>query len=99
MKDVQACLSARQDVERSFHHCGGPVKLIQACLCAENTLQRCFNRRGGTVKHVQACLSASKDGESSFHYCGFFFSIIVLSLLKTRIHVYSNIGYNTRDDP
>ena len=49
------------------------MKLVQACFCAENTLQRRFNRRGGTVKHEQACLSASKDGEISFHYCGFFF--------------------------
>ena len=70
MKHVQARLSARKDRESSFHHCGGPVKLVQACLCAENTLQRPFNRRGGAVKHVQACLSASKGGESSFHYCG-----------------------------
>ena len=35
-----------------------------------NTLQRHLNRRGSAVKHVQACLTESKDGESSFHYCG-----------------------------
>ena len=67
---MQACLSARKDVESSFHNCGSPVKLVQACLCAGNTLQRRFNRRRGAVKHVQACLSATKDLESSFHHCG-----------------------------
>ena len=25
---VQACLGARNDGERSFHHCGGLVKLV-----------------------------------------------------------------------
>ena len=45
MKHVQACLNARKDVESSFHHGGGPVKLVQAYFCAENTLQRRFNRR------------------------------------------------------
>ena len=33
MKQVQACLCAREDRESSFHHCGGPVRLVQACLC------------------------------------------------------------------
>ena len=33
MKLVQACLSARKQLEGSFHHCGGPVKLMQASLC------------------------------------------------------------------
>ena len=28
MKYVQAFLSARKDRQRSFHHCGGPVKLV-----------------------------------------------------------------------
>ena len=32
MKHVQACLSAREDRESSFHNCGGPVRLGQACL-------------------------------------------------------------------
>ena len=31
---VQACLCARKDLESSFHHCAGPVKLVQACLRA-----------------------------------------------------------------
>ena len=34
MKQVQACLSAREDRESSFHRCGGPVRLMQACLYA-----------------------------------------------------------------
>ena len=31
MKHEQACFSARKDLESSFNHCGGPVKLVQAC--------------------------------------------------------------------
>ena len=34
MKHVRACLAAREDRERSFDQCGGPVRLVQANLCA-----------------------------------------------------------------
>ena len=34
MKLVQACLSTRKELESTFHHCGGLVKLVQACVCA-----------------------------------------------------------------
>ena len=37
MKHVQACLSARDDRESSFHRCGGRVSHVQACLCARNS--------------------------------------------------------------
>ena len=37
MKHLQTCLSAREDRECSFYHCGGPVRLVQACLCAGKT--------------------------------------------------------------
>ena len=37
MKDVQACLSAREKRESSFHRCGGPVRLVQSCLGAGNS--------------------------------------------------------------
>ena len=70
VKHVQICLSASKDRDSSFHHYGGPVKLVQAFFCAENTLQRRFNRQGGGVKQVQVCLSASKEGESGFYYGG-----------------------------
>ena len=33
MKHVEACLSAREDRESSFHHGGGPLRLVQAYLC------------------------------------------------------------------
>ena len=36
MKHLPDCLSARVDRECSFHHCGGPVRLVEACLCAGN---------------------------------------------------------------
>ena len=34
MKHLEACLSAREDRESSFHPCGSTVKLVQAYLCA-----------------------------------------------------------------
>ena len=37
MNHVQACLSAREDLERSGHRCRGPVRLVQASLCEEIT--------------------------------------------------------------
>ena len=37
MKHVRACLSAWKGLQSSFHHCGGPVKLVQACLYAGET--------------------------------------------------------------
>ena len=37
MKHVQACLSAREERENNFHHCGGPVRLVQSCLGAANS--------------------------------------------------------------
>ena len=54
-------LSVRKELECSFHHCGGPMKLMQACLCVGMTLQSRVNRRAGDVKHVQPCLSTKKD--------------------------------------
>ena len=36
MEHVEACLSAREGRGRSFHHCGGYVRLVEACLYAEN---------------------------------------------------------------
>ena len=70
MKHVQASLSAREDRENSFHHCGDTVRLVQACLCAGKTFQSRFNLLGGAVKQVQACLSAREGRESSFHSYG-----------------------------
>ena len=37
MKHLQARLSIRKELEGSFHHCGGPVRLVQASLCAGKT--------------------------------------------------------------
>ena len=37
MELVQGSLGVRKELEGSFHHCGGPVKLMQACLCAGKT--------------------------------------------------------------
>ena len=37
MKHVEAYLSAREERERTFHHCGGTVGLVQACSYAGET--------------------------------------------------------------
>ena len=37
MKLVQACLRVRKELEGSFHHCGGPVRLVQNCLYSGKT--------------------------------------------------------------
>ena len=66
---IQACLCAGKDLESSFHHCAGPVKLVQACLRARKNQQSCFQHCAGAVKLVQACLRAWKDRQSSFHRC------------------------------
>ena len=34
MNHVQACLSAIEDRESSFHNCGGRVRLVLDCLSA-----------------------------------------------------------------
>ena len=47
MRHVLLCLTARNNRESSFHHCGGPVKLVQACLRARKSLESSFHRYGG----------------------------------------------------
>ena len=42
MKLVHASLSAREDRESCFHHCGRPVRLMQACLYAGKDLTTPF---------------------------------------------------------
>ena len=37
MKNVPACISAREGRESSFHRCGSSVKLVQTCLCVGKT--------------------------------------------------------------
>ena len=37
MTHVQACLSAREERESNFHHCGGTVGLVKTCSCAGKT--------------------------------------------------------------
>ena len=60
MKHVHPYLTARNDRESSFHHCGGPVELMQACLRARKSLESSFHHCGGSVKLMQACLCAGK---------------------------------------
>ena len=40
MKHVQACLSARDDRESSFHHYGGPVRPVQPYLSVGNPVRQ-----------------------------------------------------------
>ena len=67
MKQVQACLRAREFRESSFHHCGGTVSLVQACLCQGKTR---FNLGRSAVKHVEASVSPRAYRQSSFHRRG-----------------------------
>ena len=55
--------------KRSFHHCGGLVKLLQGGLSASKDREKNFHHCGSAVKFVKACLSIRKDRESSFHHC------------------------------
>ena len=50
---MEACLSAKEDRESSFHDCGGTVRLEKACLCAGNTSQIRFNLLGCAVMHAE----------------------------------------------
>ena len=43
MKHVLICLTARNDRESSFYHCGDPVKLVQAVLRARKYLESNFS--------------------------------------------------------
>ena len=52
MKPVQARLNGRKDRESSFHHCGGPVKLMQGCLSARNDGESRFHHCAGLVNFV-----------------------------------------------
>ena len=67
MKHVHACLSAREDRESSFHHCGNPlivrgsaVKHVEDSVRPRAYRQSSFHRCGGPVWLVQACLCAGK---------------------------------------
>ena len=46
MKHVHPCLTARNDRESSFHHCGGPVELEQGCLRVRGDLEISFHHCG-----------------------------------------------------
>ena len=47
---MRACLSVRKDLECSFHHCGGPMKLINANLCVTSDPKNIFHHCGSHVK-------------------------------------------------
>ena len=51
MKLVEACLSARNDRESSFHQWGGAVNVVQSCLSAKKDRERTFH-------HYRRCCKA-----------------------------------------
>ena len=83
MKHLQVCLSAREDRECSFDHCGGPVRLVQACYPRERTgndvlkpPRRCCEARAGlfncqrkSTKHFSPLWRPFELGASLF-MCG-----------------------------
>ena len=66
MKLIQACLGARKDGERSFHHCGGLVKLVHGCFCARKDGERNFHDCESAVKFLQACVNIRKIEKAVF---------------------------------
>ena len=42
----------KTDLDSSFHHSGGPVKLVKACVSVRNDLDNSFHHCGGSVKLV-----------------------------------------------
>ena len=59
MRLWNAIFSARNDLESSFHHYGGPVKLVHANLAVRKGIQNSFYKYGGFAKLMHACLSRS----------------------------------------
>ena len=49
---VQASLRDKKDLESSFHHCGGPVRLEEACLSVRKELESSFHHCGSPVMQV-----------------------------------------------
>ena len=56
VKLMQACLCARNTLQRRFNRRGGAVK--QACSSVSKDGESSFHHCGGPVKLVQACLCA-----------------------------------------
>ena len=54
--------------ERSFHHRGGPGKLVEARLCGRKDQGSSFHYGGGPAKLVEACLSRRKGRKNRFHH-------------------------------
>ena len=65
MKHVQACLSAGEDRESSFHYCGSLfmcekdlITTLKACLSCREDPESSFHNCEGPVRLVQTCLCA-----------------------------------------
>ena len=57
MKLLHACLSVRNDLDNSFHHCGCQVKHVEASLSARKDREISFDLCGGLMYVVQAWLT------------------------------------------
>ena len=66
MKYVQASLSARNDRQSSFHHCGVFLEAPASLLSLRNDVELSFHHGGGPVMLVQACLNAGKVRKGCF---------------------------------
>ena len=62
MNLVLAWLSTRRHRESSFHHCGGPVKLLEAWLCTRRHLESSFHPLWRFCKRVQVIVIAQVPG-------------------------------------
>ena len=57
MELLHAPLSVSNDLDNSFHHCGGHVKYVQASLSARKDREISFDRCGGPMYVVQTWLT------------------------------------------
>ena len=66
MKHVQACLSAREDRENSFHHCGGLLRLVQACFMSQGISRKQFSPLWRSCEARASLFMCGKDLITAF---------------------------------
>ena len=70
VKLVQACLFARNTLQRRFNHRRGAVEHVQTCLSARKDVESSFHHFEGPVKLVEACLCAENTLQRRFNRRG-----------------------------
>ena len=73
-------LGVRTHLQCSFHHCGGPLKLVKASLGVRKDLESNFHHCAGPVNLGQGSLSTRKEVGSGFHCCRGLAMLVYVSL-------------------